>query len=103
MTSNEPSAAKLSAQPSSRPAVSSSMRGPSRDTWPRLKALWTNRRSRVCFGGSLSRIESACSQLNVSQAPSGWRGRKIRPSARSRSTWLQAAWLVATQMPSPLW
>ena len=45
----------------------------------------------VCFGGSLSRIESACNQLNVAHASSGSRGRKIRPSARSRSTWLQAA------------
>ena len=76
--------------------------GPRRDTWPRLNALCTSRRSRVCFGGSLSRIESACSQLNVSHSWSGSRGRKIRPSARSRRTWLQAAWLVATQIPRPL-
>jgi hypothetical protein len=101
MASNEPSSANRRAHSSSRPAVSSSMRGPSRETWPRLNALWTKRRNRVCFGGSLSRMESAWSQLKVSHTSSGRRGWKIRPRARSRSTWLEAAWLVATHMPSP--
>lgn len=59
-----------------------------------------SRRSRVCFGGSLSRIESACSQLKVSHALAGSRAVKIRPNARSRSTALHAAWLVATYIPN---
>ena len=82
--------------------ASCSIRGASRATCPRPKAPATRRRSRVCLGGSLSRIESACSQLNVSQSDCGVRGRNTRPSRRSRSTAPQASWLVATQMPRPL-
>jgi hypothetical protein len=39
-----------------------------------LKAFITSERSLVCFGGSESKIESACSQLNVSQALFGCLG-----------------------------
>ena len=43
----------------------------------------------MCFGGSLSRIESACSQLNVSHSSSGARGSED-PAERPLSEHLAA-------------
>ncbi|MGI9227077.1 MAG: hypothetical protein ACR2H8_05875, partial [Candidatus Nanopelagicaceae bacterium] len=60
-----------------------------------LKALETSARKRVCFGGSESRIESACSQLNVDHSDSGSRGLKIRPKDLFLSTALASSYYAA--------
>ena len=100
-TSKRPVASRSRAQSSSSPTVNASIRGARRAMWPRPKADATNRRRRVCLGGSESRIESACSQLNVSHCSGGVLSTKTRPSRRSRRTVSQPARVLTNITPSP--
>ena len=67
----------------------------------RLKALATSERNRVCLGGSLSKIESACSQLKISHSNSGVFGAKIRPNDLLRKTSLASPCLAAKKTCIP--
>ena len=61
----------------------------------RLNALATSERKRVCLGGSLSRIESACNQLNTSHSNSGSFALKMRPKDLVRNTSFASSYLAA--------
>ena len=60
-----------------------------------LNALETRERNLVCFGGSESKIESACSQLKVDHSDSGSFDLKIRPRDLLRSTAFASSYLPA--------
>ncbi len=85
--------------PSRSEAARDCTRGRSRSTCPRLKALATARRNRVCCGGSFSIIWLRWSRLNGSRYAAGSRSRQIRPSRRSRSTAPAAACENVSQLP----
>ena len=79
----------------------SSTQGRSRSTCPRANAELISRRSRVCAGGSISRIALRWMRLKLPKRSAGSLSDQIRPSRRSRSTALDSAWLKASHSPMP--